>query len=423
MPEAAFAASLLAMSTTASFCNHILNQSQRVWELQTALTALPALGPENGGQGELAKALYIEKCLKEIGVTVIRRLDSPDSRVESGLRPNIITRMPGLSRHTLWLFGHLDVVPPGDPAAWQSDPWQAREQDGMIYGRGVEDNQQAVCSMLVLMQCLRNLGIQPLLGLGLVFMADEELGSKHGLEYILKTAPELFQQDDLYIVPDGGSADASLIEIAEKGQLWLKFTILGSQCHASTPDDGVNSFIAASRLTLALGGLNQAFANIDPLFMPPRSTFVPTKHDANVDAINILPGKDVFYMDCRLLPDLSEQAVMSKCAEITSSIAAQTGTVIETEIVHRSGATFSDAGSHVVSALKAAITAVYEVEAKVCGIGGATVAALLRKAGLSAAVWSCIKNTCHQPNECSSIAATLKDAAVFAHILMRGVSA
>lgn len=32
--------------------------------LQRDLTAIPALGPRNGGQGEYAKALYLEKKIK-----------------------------------------------------------------------------------------------------------------------------------------------------------------------------------------------------------------------------------------------------------------------------------------------------------------------------------------------------------------------
>ena len=44
---------------------------------------------------------------------------------------------------------------------------------------------------------------------------------------------------------------------------------------------------------------------------------------------------------------------------------------------------------------------------------------LLRQQGLPAAVWSCIDSTCHQPDEHSSITATLKDAQVFAHVLMQ----
>ena len=68
--------------------------------------------------------------------------------------------------------------------------------------------------------------------------------------------------------------------------------------------------------------------------------------------------------------------------------------------------------------LKAAIARIYGVQAQAVGIGGATVAAFLRQKGLPAAVWGCLENTCHQPDERSSITATIKDSQVFAHILM-----
>ena len=46
---------------------HWLDQRQdRVAALQGDLTAFRALGPENGGEGELAKALYIEDCLRAL---------------------------------------------------------------------------------------------------------------------------------------------------------------------------------------------------------------------------------------------------------------------------------------------------------------------------------------------------------------------
>lgn len=405
------------MPQTEELCARILGRRDRVFELQKALTAIPALGPENGGQGEFAKAVFVENCLKQSGATDIFRVDSPDARVESGLRPNLIATIPGRSQKALWIFGHLDVVPPGDPSAWSCDPWQAVEKDGMIFGRGVEDNQQAVCSMLILAESLKELAIVPELSLRLVFMADEELGSAHGLKWILKTRPELFKKNDLYIVPDGGSPDATLIEIAEKAQLWLKFTVVGRQCHASAPDCGLNSFLAASKLALALNGLNGIFNAQNPLFEPPRSTFTPTKHDANVDAVNILPGKDVFYMDCRLLPGLSSDSVLAGCRELCAAVAAETGSGIEVEIAHCRAASETSPDAPVVTSLKKAVKAVYKVDAQCRGIGGATVAAFLRDEGLAAVVWACIENTCHQPDERSSITATLKDAAVFAHIL------
>lgn len=38
---------------------------------------------------------------------------------------------------TLILQGHVDVVPPGDPAAWQGDPFVPRVTGDVVHGRGV----------------------------------------------------------------------------------------------------------------------------------------------------------------------------------------------------------------------------------------------------------------------------------------------
>lgn len=401
------------------FVNYLAGRAERAFEIQAALTAVPALGPENGGQGELDKAAVVEGLLAACGFNDIIWINSPDSRVASGLRPNIVARLAGRSARTLWLFGHLDVVPPG--AGWRTDPWRAVREDGFVYGRGVEDNQQAITSMLLLAESLRREGITPNLGLGLVFMSDEECGSRHGLRHILKQAPELFGGEDYYIVPDGGSADAKAIEIAEKAQLWLRFTTHGRQCHASAPSHGANAFVAASRLVLNLGGLASVFTVKNSLFDPSVSTFTPTRHDGNACAINILPGSDVFYMDCRLLPETPRDAALARIREIVARTARETGLETDMEIVHSQAATATPADAPVVAALERAVKAVYGVDASPCGIGGATVAAFLREAGLPAVVWSCIQNTCHQPNERSSLSATCRDAAVFAHVLCNGV--
>ena len=70
-------------------------QRDKVIEYQTRMTELPALGPENGGTGEMPKALYLEGLLRELGVTDILRIDAPDPRVPDGVRPNVVARIPG----------------------------------------------------------------------------------------------------------------------------------------------------------------------------------------------------------------------------------------------------------------------------------------------------------------------------------------
>ena len=73
--------------------------------------------------------------------------------------------------------------------------------------------------------------------------------------------------DDLYIVPDAGSPVGDAIEVAEKGQLWLRVRTTGAQCHASAPQQGRNAFLAGADMVLAAhNGLRAAFADANPLF-------------------------------------------------------------------------------------------------------------------------------------------------------------
>lgn len=81
----------------------------------------------------------------------------------------------------------------------------------------------------------------------------------------------------------------------------MRVEVLGHQCHASRPQEGRNSLVAAADMILHVRDLESIYAQVDPLFQPPCCTFVPTRHEENVPNINSLPGKDVFYIDCRIL--------------------------------------------------------------------------------------------------------------------------
>ena len=132
-----------------SLLERIAAHAEDVPEIQTALTACRAVGPENGGHGEGAKAGLIEKWLRDMGISGIEHVDAADGRVPGGKRPNLIATIPGRSSRSLWLFAHMDVVPEGDPALWNTDPWKVTRKGDMLYGRGVEDNQQGLTSMLL----------------------------------------------------------------------------------------------------------------------------------------------------------------------------------------------------------------------------------------------------------------------------------
>ena len=106
-----------------TLCSWIENQKKEIIALETLLTSYPALAPESGGEGELKKCIALEEWLKKHGITQLERFDAPDSRVQSGVRPNLVATIAGKSdKKTVWVIAHLDVVPVGELSLWSSDP-------------------------------------------------------------------------------------------------------------------------------------------------------------------------------------------------------------------------------------------------------------------------------------------------------------
>ncbi|MBW1801118.1 MAG: M20 family metallo-hydrolase, partial [Deltaproteobacteria bacterium] len=271
--------------------------------LQSELTSRVALGPKNKGTGEHEKARYLRGCMEALQPDDLQEIKAPDPRARDGYRPNLVARWhAGDNGPTVWVLSHMDIVPPGDLSLWETDPYQIKVDGDKIIGRGVEDNQHGLVSSYIGLKAILASGMVPGRPLGLALVADEETGSEYGLDYLLKNHKELFRADDLIIVPDGGNAEGTMIEVAEKSMLWLKCTVTGRQCHASMPEKGNNSLSGAARLIVAMETLKEAFDQEDELFSPPMSTFEPTKMEANVPNVNTIPGKDVFYVDCRILP-------------------------------------------------------------------------------------------------------------------------
>ncbi len=392
-------------------------------ELETLLTSHPALAPESGGQGELEKVVALEAWLKERGITQLERFDAPDSRVESGTRPNLVATIPGAddadsTAPKLWIMAHTDVVPVGEISLWSTDPWKVVEKDGRLYGRGVEDNQQGLVAGVFAALALVQNKVTPPHTVKLLFVADEEVGSEYGIKYLLANH-NLFRPNDIIVIPDGGDETGSTIEVAEKNLLWLRIVVSGKQTHGSRPDQGINASLAGCDLALRLNGLEAVFNQRDELFDPPYSTFQPTKKEANVPNINTIPGEDVFCMDCRILPCYSLAQVRAEVDRCVADVEKKYGVTVSYTEPQAVESPATPADAPVARRLAEAVKAVSGVEARPIGIGGGTVGAYLRQAGYQAVVWSRMDETAHQPNEYTVIENLVHDSQVMAYMMMK----
>ncbi len=388
-----------------------LVESYRSEIIKTMVEMIPirAISPMAGGKGESERADFLEKKLRKWGFKT-SRYDYKDNT--GTIRPNIVSRT-GSPKRALWIVGHMDTVSEGDRSLWKTDPFKAYVKDGRIYGRGTEDDGQGSIAGMFAMKVLKESGLDLKYGIGVALVADEELGSKYGICKLLDEG--IFRKDDLFVVPDRGCKDGSEIEIAEKGGLWIKMTITGKQVHASTPDKGENAYRHSIRLLGEIDRvLHKKYNASNSLFEPGTSTFEMTKHEKNVDSINIIPGVEVCYMDCRILPQYRINDVLNEIKKV--GLAKEFRSVkIKIEVANRHDpAPVIDKNCEIVRLLGEKIYKLRGIKPKVVGIGGGTCAAFIRRRGMQAAVWCTEDNVAHEPNEYAVINNIVDDAKVFA---------
>jgi acetylornithine deacetylase len=148
--------------------------------------------------------------------------------------PNVIGLLKGSGGgRSIILNGHMDVVPEGDPAQWQHDPYGGEVVDGRMYGRGTSDMKGGIVSMLYALQAIRELGIRLKGDVIFQSVVEEESGGAGTLAAIVK----------------GYKADAALIPEPtnmrifpkQQGSLWFRIGVKGRSAHGGTRYEGVSA--------------------------------------------------------------------------------------------------------------------------------------------------------------------------------------
>ena len=380
-------------------------------KMMCEMVSIPSISPAAGGNGEAERADFLMTCLD--GFDSIERVDVPDKSDSKILRSNILARKNGKDKGTVWIIAHIDTVPAGNLDDWKTEPFKGVYRDGRVYGRGTEDNGQSVISSIFATKFIEKGKLEGK-SIGIALVADEEMASEYGVVYLIDHG--YFSADDIFLVPDWGSPEGRYIEVNEKSLIWLQFEVTGRSVHASTPDKGVNAFkVGTALITDLVNTFNKKFGYEDPLFMPPRSSFEPTKASATVLNVNTIPGSWSFCMDIRVVPKYNVDEVYEVAKEVVAKHIKSTNAYIEVREIQRhiSGGPSSQE-SDTYKALCSAVESVTRHRPKAVAVGGATCANFFRLKGYDAYVWECGGGTLHGPNEYVELDNLITDAKVFA---------
>ncbi|MFO7667457.1 MAG: M20/M25/M40 family metallo-hydrolase [Desulfobacterales bacterium] len=159
-------------------------------------------------------------------------------------RPNLITRLKGQGvAPPLLFYGHVDVVTTTSQD-WTHPPFEAKEVDGFIWGRGALDMKCGVAMMVASLIRAKEEAVVPRGDILLAILSDEEAGGDFGARYLVENHSELFS-GIRYAIGEFGGYSMYIggkifypIQIAEKTACWFKATVRGPGGHGARPMRG-----------------------------------------------------------------------------------------------------------------------------------------------------------------------------------------
>lgn len=228
---------------------------------------------------------------------------------------NLIVRRPyAAGGRTVALNAHGDVVPPGE--GWVHDPYGAAIEDGKLYGRASAVSKSDFATYTFAVRALETLKGALKGAVELHFTYDEEFGGELGPGWLLRhglTRPDL-------LLAAGFSYQ---VVTAHNGCLQMEVTVHGKMAHAAIPDTGVDALQGAVAVLDALYAQNVRYQQV--------SSAVPgiTHPYLNVGRIeggtntNVVPGKVVFKLDRRMIPEEDPTEVEASIRQVISEAAAR----------------------------------------------------------------------------------------------------
>jgi acetylornithine deacetylase/succinyl-diaminopimelate desuccinylase-like protein len=278
-------------------------------------------------------------------------------------KPNVLCHVGGTEEPGLVLIHHMDVVP-AKAEEWSVPPFSAEVRDGFMYGRGTLDTKGLGAAQWCAALRAANAGILRR-KLFLVANSDEEVGGGEGAEYFVRSLP--FPIGAAFALNEGGvgvrdvfgtGGKFFLLNMWEKGPVWMKLSASGRAGHGSRPsakdaparlaramarlaehreparltepvrdmlrvlrskgflDLDVDALQGGAEEIAALETLAEKFPEIDPLL---RNTYAVTTLTAGFKP-NVIPASAEGTVDARIVPGEEPEAVTAHIRALVADL-------------------------------------------------------------------------------------------------------
>ena len=318
----------------------------------------------------------------------------------------------GTSGPLLVFAGHTDVVPPGEEASWDSDPFEATVIGDELFGRGAADMKASLAAMVVACEQFIEQHPDHAGRIGFLITSDEEGPAKNGTVKVMESLNSRGEQIDWCIVGEPSSTTilGDLVKNGRRGSLNARLIVNGTQGHIAYPHLADNPIHHAMPALDALA--KEAWDNGNDFF-DPTSLQISTIR-AGQGVTNVIPGRLEVLFNLRFSTELTAEAIKSRCEDILKAHGLSYD--IEWSL---SGEPFLTEPGALLDAVMQSIEAVAGCRPEVSTGGGTSDGRFIAPSGAQVVEVGHVNATIHQCNERVKLADIPKLTEIYKGILER----
>ena len=355
--------------------------SSRTQSLTFDLIQRQSVTPEDAGCQQM-----ISDCLNPLGF-VSEQLDFVDVK-------NLWLRKGDQS--PLFVFaGHTDVVPTGDVAHWQFDPFTPTLKDGMIYGRGAADMKGSIAAFMAASERFVLDYPQHKGSIAMLITSDEEAEAINGTVKVVEVLEARNEKMDYCLVGEPSSSEVvgDTIKNGRRGSMIGYFTFKGVQGHVAYPQLADNP---VHKILPLLAELTAEVWDEGNASFPPTS-FQISNINSGTGATNVIPGEVKMMTSFRFCTESSPEQLQQRVQAMIQKHG------IEAEVNWNiSGLPFLTDSGNLVEAAQAAVKSVMKFDTVLSTAGGTSDGRFIAPTGAQVVELGPINDTIHKVDECVS---------------------
>ena len=290
-------------------------------------------------------------------------------------------------------LGHTDVVPAGPDSDWDSPPFEPRERNGYLYGRGAADMKGSIAAMVSALE--RFVAENPAHDgtICLLLTSDEEGIAVNGTKKVVEYLDRNDIRIDWCLVGEPCSSEklGDVIKNGRRGSLSGVLTVSGVQGHTAYPGLARNPVHLAGP---ALVELSRRVWDEGNAHYPPSSFQISNIH-AGTGAENVIPASVEVSFNLRFSTEWTEQRLKDTIGELLDSHE------LDYSLLWRPcSQPFLTQSGKLLDAVQAAVTGICGIKPEISTDGGTSDGRFIAPTGAEVVELGPVNATIHKVNEC-----------------------